>query len=96
MYAFTTDSFRYVGESGFALPGEQIAKQVPIDVLQAIERKEAIWRRDVALRSSAWALLDPSLPQDKVMEWRGYQAHLLALTDDPAFPHVDLPVEPSV
>lgn len=96
MYAYTSDSFRYVGNSGTPMPGEQLGEDVPPEVLKAIAKKEAIWRRDSILRASAWTQMDSGLPADKVQEWLEYRSLLLALTDDPDFPDVEWPMEPSI
>lgn len=95
MYAYTNDSFRYIGDGGTALPGEQIGEDVPSEVLQAIARKEGIWRRDSILRASAWTQMDSGLAADKVQEWLEYRSKVLALTDNPDFPNVEWPEEPS-
>lgn len=96
MYAYTANSFRYIGDSGDPMPGEQLAEDVPQQVLKAIAIQQAVLRRDTALRASGWALLESGLPPEKVQEWREYRARLVVITDDPNFPDVEWPVEPSV
>lgn len=96
MYAYTVNSFRYVGDSGEPLPGEQIAEQVPEQVLHAIAVQQGTLRRDAALRASDWTQLPTSgLAADKVQEWADYRGALIALLADPDFPHCEWPAEPS-
>jgi len=96
MYAYTETSFRYVGDSGEPLPGEQLAEQVPAVVLHAIAVQQAVQRRDTALRSSDWTQLPSAgLTDLQIQAWLDYRASLLALSSDPDFPNVDWPKEPS-
>ncbi len=95
MYAYTADSFRFIGDIGTPLTGEQVAEEVPAEVLAAIAVKEATWRRDSLLRASDWTQLGAGLAAEKVLEWAEYRTALLALTDSPDFPNVVWPVEPA-
>jgi hypothetical protein len=54
MYAYTENSFRYVGDGGEPMPDERVAEQVPEEVLRAIAVQQAVQRRDMALRASDW------------------------------------------
>lgn len=95
MYAYTADSFRFIGDIGTPLPGEQVAEEVPAEVLAAIAVKEATWRRDSLLRASDWTQIGAGLSAEKVQEWADYRSALLALTDSPDFPNVVWPTEPA-
>ena len=96
MYAYTASSFRYIGDSGEPMPGEQLAEDVPEQVLKAIAIQQAVLRRDTALRASDWTQLESSgLPPEKVQEWGEYRGRLIQLTDVAAFPDVDWPEPPS-
>lgn len=96
MFAVTAVGYRAVDESMPLSEGETLVNSVPQQLLDSLERADAVRRRNLALRACDWTQLAFSgLSEDEKSAWAIYREELVGLTQQQNFPFVDWPVPPA-
>lgn len=96
MFAVTAAGYRAIDQSMPLSEGETLVDSVPQQLLDSIDRADAVRRRDLALRACDWTQLAFSgLSEDEKSAWARYREDLVDLTQQQNFPFIDWPVPPA-